>query len=125
MTVPKIMLIDDDPDILKIGTLSLTGIARWQVATASSGKEAIHLAPQEEPDLIVLDTSMPDMDGLTVMAKLREAPVRKKVPILFSSTHVEAGEEDFYKSKGASGLIAKPFNPETLAQDLLDKAAGN
>lgn len=124
MTVPKVMLIDDDPDILKIGMLSLTGIAKWKVATASSAKEAIQLAPQEEPDLIVLDTSMPDMDGLTVMQKLREAPALKNIPIVFLGTNVEEGEEDFYKSKGAAGIINKPFNPETFAQMIMKKTSG-
>ena len=123
MTIPKVMLIDDDPDILKIGMLSLTGIAKWKGATASSAKEAIQLAPQEEPDLIVLDTSMPDMDGLSVMQKLREAPALKNTPIVFLGTNVEDGEEEFYISKGAAGIISKPFNPETFASLLMDKTS--
>ena len=58
MTTRKVLLVDDDPDIRKIGRLSLTGVAKWEVHLASSCAEALELASTEKPDVILLDTTM-------------------------------------------------------------------
>ena len=121
MVGTKVVIIDDDPDILKIGELSLTGIAKWQVSTASSSKEAFMVLNQAKPDLILLDTALPDIDGLSLMEKIRENQEFANTPVVLTTTRIEPGEEDFYISKGATGLIEKPFNPETLVDQLVEK----
>lgn len=117
------MLVDDDPDILKIGKLSLTGVAHWEVFTASSGNEAIQVAAREAPDVILLDSSMPDMDGVTVLQQLRQAPALANTPIFLTTTRVSAGEDEYYRSKGANGIMAKPFNPFTLPGEIESRLA--
>ncbi|MBZ0189538.1 MAG: response regulator [Candidatus Obscuribacterales bacterium] len=118
MEIKKVMLIDDDPDILKIGKLSLTGIGNWEVFTASSGNEAIQVAARETPDVILLDTAMPDMDGVAVLQQLRQAPALTNVPIFLTTTRVTQGEDEYYRSRGASGIMSKPFNPITLPAEI-------
>lgn len=121
MTAAKVLLVDDDPDILKIASLSLVGKAQWQVATATSGKEALQLAPQHKPDLIVIDTALTDTDGISLMQQFKETADFKETPIVLTTTKIEDGEEAFYISKGAKGLIEKPFNPDTLVDLLVQK----
>ncbi|MGD9684074.1 MAG: response regulator [Candidatus Obscuribacterales bacterium] len=123
MEIRKVMLVDDDPDILKIGKLSLTGVAHWEVFTASSGNEAIQVAAREAPDVILLDSSMPDMDGVTVLQQLRQAPALANTPIFLTTTRVSAGEDEYYRSKGANGIMAKPFNPFTLPGEIESRLA--
>lgn len=118
---PKIMLIDDDPDILKVGKLSLSGIAKWTVTTSSSAREVIPKAQSEKPDLIILDTSMPDMDGVTLMERIKHTEGLENIPVILTTVRIEEGEEEFYLSKGAAGLIEKPFNPETLPHQIVSK----
>ena len=117
--IPKVMLIDDDPDIIKLGKLSLSGIAKWTVITSTSAREALVQAIQDKPDLIIMDTSMPDMDGLSLMERFHVTEGLEDIPILLTTTRIEEGEEEFYKSKGACGLIEKPFNPETLPHQIV------
>ncbi|MCA9802118.1 MAG: response regulator [Cyanobacteria bacterium HKST-UBA02] len=123
MEIRKVMLVDDDPDILKIGRLSLTGVAHWEVFTASSGNEAIQVAAREAPDVILLDSSMPDMDGVTVLQQLRQAPALANTPIFLTTTRVSEGEDEYYRSKGATGIMAKPFNPFTLPGEIESRLA--
>mgnify|MGYP003937396773 CR=1 FL=1 len=123
MEIRKVMLVDDDPDILKIGRLSLTGVARWEVLTASSGNEAIQVAAREAPDVILLDSSMPDMDGVAVLQQLRQAPALANTPIFLTTTRVTEGEDEYYRSKGANGIMAKPFNPFTLPGEIESRLA--
>lgn len=121
MAIQKVMLVDDDPDILKIGKLSLSGVGKWEVCVALSGKEAIKMAVEQKPDLVLIDTSMPDIDGVTTLAQIRGLPNFQNVPVFMTTTRVEQGEEDFYQSRGANGLIAKPFNPKTLPSEIITK----
>ncbi len=121
MPIKKVMLVDDDPDILKIGKLSLSGVGKWEVCLALSGKEAIKMAAEQKPDLVIIDTSMPDIDGVTTLTQIRNLPNFQNIPVLMTTTRVEQGEEDFYQSRGASGLIAKPFNPKTFPSEIIAK----
>lgn len=121
MPIQKVMLVDDDPDILKIGKMSLSGVGKWEVCVALSGKEAIKMATEQKPDLVIIDTSMPDIDGVTTLAQIRGLPNFQNIPVFMTTTRIEQGEEEFYSSRGASGLIAKPFNPKTLPSEIIAK----
>lgn len=112
------MLVDDDPDIRKIGRLSLAGVGRWDVCLASSGKEALQIAPAERPDVILLDISMPDMDGMQTLSKLKELPGAQSIPVIMTSSRVDEVIMDECVSQGAIGVLTKPFNPTTLPNDI-------
>lgn len=120
MPIRKVLIVDDDPDIRKIGRLSLTGLARWDVCLASSGKEAIQVATTERPDVILLDVSMSEMDGLATLSKLREHPVTKATAVIMTAARFEQKEYDMVVQNGAVGMLSKPFNPMTLPGEIKD-----
>lgn len=118
MAIRKVLIVDDDPDIRKIGRLSLTGLGRWDVCLASSGKEALQVAVLERPDVILLDIAMPDMDGIATLAKLKENPSAQSTSIIMTATKFDQREYDICVQAGAVGVLGKPFNPMTLPGEI-------
>lgn len=118
VAIRKVLIVDDDSDIRKIGRLSLTGVGRWDVCLASSGKEALQITPLERPDVILLDLTMPDMDGMTTLGRLKELPSTQSIPIIMTTTRMESTDVDYCMKEGAAGVLAKPFNPMTLPTDI-------
>jgi CheY-like chemotaxis protein len=116
--IEKLMLVDDDPNILLIAEMGLEDTPEWTVITAQSGQEAIDRAPVENPDAIVLDMMMPGMDGKTVFGKLKQNPKTAEIPVVFLTAKVQSHELDNYLKMGAAGVITKPFDPVTLSREL-------
>jgi two-component system KDP operon response regulator KdpE len=107
---PHILVIDDEAQILRALRTILTA-KQFRVSVASNGEEGLALAAAETPDLIILDLSLPDMDGVEVCARLREWT---QVPIIILS--VREGERDkvIALDKGADDYLTKPFGIEEL-----------
>lgn len=112
--------MDDDTNIRMVAVMGLEDEMDWEIQEASSGQEAIQLASIQKPDLILLDMMMPDMDGITTFGKLRELDTAKDTPIIFMTAKVQPQEIESYKVLGARGVIIKPFDPITLAQEIQD-----
>jgi two-component system, OmpR family, response regulator len=110
----RIMLVDDEPDIRTIGELSLVEVGGMSVVAAASGAEALAIAPGERLDLILLDVMMPEMDGPSVLTCLREDARTARIPVVFMTAKVQRHEVQRYLALGAAGVIAKPFDPLTL-----------
>ncbi len=123
MSVRSVLLVDDEPDIRRIGQLALQRVAKWDVRLASSGPEAVQLAAAAVPDLILLDVMMPGVDGPTTLVKLRELEGLKTTPVIFMTAKVQRHEVDRYLALGAAGVIAKPFDPMTLATQIVELLA--
>ena len=109
-TQPHILVIDDEAQILRALRTILTA-KQFKVSVASRGEEGLALAAAQPPDLIILDLSLPDMDGVEVCARLREWT---QVPIIILS--VREGERDkvIALDKGADDYLTKPFGIEEL-----------
>jgi two-component system alkaline phosphatase synthesis response regulator PhoP len=109
----KILLVDDEQDILEfIGyNLSKEG---YEVITSSNGKEAIQLAQKEEPDLIILDVMMPEMDGIEACLELRNIEKLKDTLIVFLSARGEDYSQVAGFDAGADDYISKPIKPRLL-----------
>lgn len=116
--IAKVLLVDDEPDIRKIGQVSLKSVGRWETITAASGAEAIELASQHQPDVILLDMMMPQMDGLATLARLREQPALRETPVIFMTAKVQPSEVTRYLAAGAAGVIQKPFDPMRLPDEV-------
>ncbi len=125
MAIKKVLIVDDDPDIRKIGRLSLTGVGRWDVCLASSGKEALQLAQFERPDVILLDITMPDMDGVTTLGKLKELPGTQYTSIIMTAARFDQKDVDACVHVGALGVLTKPFNPMTLPDQIQSLVESN
>ena len=116
--IRTVMLVDDEPDIRKIGELSLKHVGGWEVQLVGWGAEAIVLAAAAPPDVILLDVMMPEMDGPTTLVRLREQAATAAIPVIFMTAKVQKYEVDRYRELGAAGVIGKPFDPMTLAADV-------
>ncbi len=114
----KVLLVDDDTNIRMVAVMGLEDEMDWEIQEASSGQEAINLASVQKPDLILLDMMMPGMDGVSTFGKLRELETVKDTPIIFMTAKVQPEEIESYKILGARGVIIKPFDPITLAQEI-------
>jgi two-component system, OmpR family, response regulator len=114
----KILYVEDEPDIQAIARLALETVGGLEVHICSSGQEALDVAEEYDPDLILLDVMMPGMDGPTTLAALREIPALANKPMVFVTAKVQPHEVTRYREIGASEVIAKPFDPMTLANQV-------
>jgi CheY-like chemotaxis protein len=124
----RVLLVDDEADIREIARLSLERIGDWTVMTASSGDEAVETVNREEPfAAVLLDVMMPGSDGPTTLQRLRAGPLGDEVPVVFLTAKVQPADRRRLEALGAAGVIAKPFDPVLLAQQLqaiLDSVPG-
>ena len=114
----KVLVVDDDANIRLIVTHSLGG-DDVQVIEATSGAMGIQRAQEELPDVILLDMMMPDMDGKMTLAKLKESPATKHIPVIFFTAKVQAHEMKTYIGLGAAGVLVKPFDPMSLPDEIV------
>jgi CheY-like chemotaxis protein len=114
MAPVNILYIDDEPDIREVVEISLGLDPVFAVRSCASGGEGLAATADWSPDLILLDVMMPDMDGPTTFALMRERPHTAKVPVVFMTARAQTHELDRLINLGAAGVIAKPFDPMTL-----------
>ncbi|MDH5301642.1 MAG: response regulator [Gammaproteobacteria bacterium] len=114
----KILYVEDEPDISQIAKLALESIGGFTVEACENGFEALRKAPGFCPQLILLDVMMPEMDGPATMLKLRALPGLEKTPVVFMTAKVQPSEVESYKQLGAVDVIAKPFDPMGLADNI-------
>src|SRR5690348_10028439 len=89
-------------------------VGHWDVLTAGSGAEGIARAASEQPDAILLDVMMPDLDGFATLERLRSNPATQDIPVVFVTAKVQNWDKSFLESVDVSGVIAKPFDPLQL-----------
>ncbi|HEY4920107.1 MAG TPA: response regulator [Xanthobacteraceae bacterium] len=114
MTAHRILVVDDEPDVRRVIERSLARDPELAILTCTCGQEALARAASWAPDLIVLDVMMPVMDGPATLAGLRRNPLTAGIPVVFLTARAQASELEHFKSIGASGAIAKPFQPKAL-----------
>jgi CheY-like chemotaxis protein len=130
MPLERILYVEDDNDIREVVGMALGDVGGLEVCLCASGGEAVQKAEAFAPDLIVLDVMMPDMDGPATLSALRKLPSLGQVPVVFMTAKVQPSEVAEFLSLGAVDVVAKPFDPMTLAQSLrniwarLERAAG-
>lgn len=117
-TKTHILYIDDEADIRGIVEYALEDEAAFSLEMCASGQEAITKVAKFKPDLILLDVMMPGMDGPTTLMKLRDLPNTRTTPVIFVTAKVQPHEIAQFKSLGAIAVIAKPFDPISLAPQL-------
>lgn len=114
-SLQKVLLVEDDLDIQIIGRLALETVGGLTLEACSSGQDCLEIAPQFRPDLILLDVMMPGMDGPSTLKALKADPELANIPVVFMTAKVQTHEVESYKLMGAIDVIAKPFDPMTLA----------
>lgn len=115
----RVLLVDDAPEIRSIGRVSLETIGGLETRVAASGAEGIAVARTWTPDVILLDVLMPGMDGPETLAELRRTPGLEAVPVIFLTGRAGVDDVRRYVERGALGAIPKPFDPQTLADEVV------
>ena len=118
MATRRILIVDDEDRIREVVQMCLVKLAKWDALTAASGAEAIQSAMAEQPDAILLDVSMPGMDGVETFQQLQGNPQTQAIPVIFLTAKVQPAEQAEYKQLGAAGLIVKPFDPVQIAKEI-------
>ena len=124
MGARRILLVDDDPDIRQIAALSLRRIGQFEVELAASGPEAIEIVSAHPPDLVLLDVSMPGMDGPATLKALRAIPAGSQVPVVFFTATSSEVEVARLCALGAVAVIPKPFDVAALPRRVRDILGG-
>jgi len=116
----NILIIDDEDDIREVAALSLEATAGWEIVTASSGADGIRAAsdPRRRPHAILMDVMMPGMDGPTTFRQMQKNPQTAGIPVLLLTAKVQGVDQRRFAGLGVSGVLFKPFDPLTLAQQI-------
>ena len=108
-----ILLVDDDPSAMQVLSRALSMIGRHRFAT--NGVDALRLARQKKPDIVLMDAEMPGMGGFEVWQAMRAEPSLSNLPVIFVTSHSEAAMEEAGLALGAVDFIAKPVRPAIVA----------
>ena len=116
----RILIIDDEDDIREVAALSLEATAGWEIVAAGSGAEGIKAAADRErrPDAILMDVMMPGMDGPTTFRRMQQNPEISDIPVLLLTAKVQGVDQRRFADLGVAGVLFKPFDPMTLAQQI-------
>jgi CheY-like chemotaxis protein len=116
MTDERLVLVaDDEEDILRLVTMIIERSGH-QVRPVRDGAEALEAIREVRPDLVVLDISMPEVDGIEVLRRLREDEETSELPVLLLSAQAQEADVRRGFATGANAYVKKPFSPQELAQ---------
>jgi two-component system alkaline phosphatase synthesis response regulator PhoP len=111
----KILIVDDDATMVNLLSTILE-IDGFETQRALSGREAFDMLAIGVPDMVLLDIMMPEMDGFEVLARLREDPTTKRLPIIMLTARTD--DKDIFEGwrRGADEYVTKPFDPHDLVE---------
>ncbi len=113
----KIIIVDDSESIREVVSFTLKNEG-YDILTAKDGNEALLLLEDNNPDLIITDLHMPNLNGIGLIKKIRMIEKFKHLPILFLTTESQQEKKMEAKLAGATGWIIKPFSPQKLIHAL-------
>ncbi len=118
----KILVVDDSPTMLS-GTTKILQSAGHDVIQAESGAIGIEKATSDNPDLILMDVVMPDLNGFQATRKLTTTPATEHIPVIMLTTKDQETDKVWAQRQGARGYVVKPPNPKELLSEI-DKLLG-
>ncbi|MBD2358237.1 response regulator [Tolypothrix sp. FACHB-123] len=120
MTTKKLLIVDDEERIRELVQACLEELGGWATLTAASGKEGLQIAQSQSVDAILLDVSMPDMDGFTVYEQLQADSVTESIPVIFLTAKVQPSDRARFAQMKIAGVITKPFEPLKISQNVAE-----
>lgn len=108
-----VLVVDDDPLTQRVLQHYLER-AGYRMLSAANGREALKVARQQSPQLIILDVMMPDMDGWTVLKQIKKMESTREIPVILLSGNADLMASEEAQQSGATLLLVKPINPEQL-----------
>ena len=118
MTLTRIFYAEDEPLVQTIAKVALVKVGGFDLRICSSGAQALEDVKAFAPQLILLDVVMPGMDGPATLARLRQDPATAAIPVVFLTANSDPSDIANYIALGALDVIAKPYNPMTLADQV-------
>ena len=117
MTGPVVLVVEDNERSLKLAcdVLALRG---FTTLAASTGADAVELAATHVPTLVLLDISLPDMDGVATLAKLRADPRTSEIPVVAVTAFAMKGDRERLLGEGFNGYVSKPIDVTTFVDDV-------
>jgi two-component system, OmpR family, alkaline phosphatase synthesis response regulator PhoP len=118
MSSKRVLIVDDEETIQTVVQFGIRMAAGWDVLAASSGPKGIQTAETEQPDVILLDVMMPEMDGIATFKALQSNPETQQIPVIFLTAKAQTAEKRQFNELGVSGVITKPFNSLDLPDQI-------
>ncbi len=118
MRTRKVLVVDDDDVIREVAKVALEVVGGWQVISVGNGADAQEIARSEQPDVVLLDVMMPGMDGPRTAASLHDDPATRAIPVVFLTAKLADPDTMNTSERNLAGIIAKPFDPMTLAAEI-------
>jgi two-component system OmpR family response regulator len=119
----RVLFVDDDPQTLEIFGKAV-GVFGHQALWASDGQAALRIAAEQSPDIIFVDLSLPDMDGMALISRLQQTPGLADIPMLVLSASPELDAAELARKAGARAYLNKPIRLQTLL-DTIQTYAGS
>lgn len=116
----KILVVDDEALLRELVQACLEDLAGWETQTASSGEECLQILQTESVNAILLDVSMPGMDGFSVYEQLQADPKTRSIPVILLTAKVLPSDRAKFAEMGVAGVISKPIEPMTLMAEIGD-----
>lgn len=114
----KILYAEDEPDVQTVVELTIQSLSTYEIKICNNGKVLLDEVEGYNPDLILLDVMMPEMDGPTTFKNLQANEKTKNIPVIFMTAKAQAHEVQTFEQTGAIGVIVKPFDPMQLCSEL-------
>lgn len=118
MTTKRVLVIDDEDGVREVIKICLEAAAGWEVLTAASGNNGLKIAELEQPDAILLDVMMPDMDGPSTFKQLQANEHTQHIPTILLTAKAKTSEQEQFKNLGVAGVITKPFEAQGLVEGI-------
>lgn len=118
MATKRILVIDDEDGVREIIQFSLEAAAGWEVLTASCGSDGLAIAEIEQPDAILLDVMMPELDGQTTFRHLQANAATSQIPTILLTAKAKISEKQQLLNLGVTGVITKPFKATHLVEQM-------
>lgn len=114
----RILLVDDEESLRELASICLEDLGGWEVVVAESGQAALLKAESYSLDAILLDISMPEMDGFQCYEKLKENPQTRSIPIILLTAKVLPDDRARFAQMDIRGVIPKPFDPKCICAQI-------
>lgn len=120
VSTKRVLIIDDEDDVREVAQTSLEMMGGWEVSTAGSSTEGLIKAEAEQPDAVLLDVMLPDMDGPTTFHRLQENPRTQRIPVILLTAKVQVADQRRLAGLGVAAVLTKPFDPIALAAQIAE-----
>lgn len=120
MNSKRLLIVDDDEHLRELVQACLEDLGGWDTLTAESGKKCLQILQTESVDAILLDVSMPNMNGIAVYEKLQTNPTTQTIPVILLTAKVLPSDRTKFAQMGVTGIISKPIAPASLVAEVTE-----